>query len=613
MPRISLNKDINTKNVIEHDEYLDIGIQTCKDIQRMILPLCGKMALNNLVVFKDDLRDYLGNVFSNDGIHVLKNIEYVNPVQTFISNYVRYIAERVENAAADGTSTAIYFAATFLECALSNIKADIVKGDRDNRTKSFCKERMLIIENTLYFFNEMIPRLKEDIKRFIIQTSELDYDLRKNFIFHLANTTTKGNTDLSDYVVTLFSDIPELLYQYISYKQSPNETDVDFSIEEVDCDFDIRVALSANTVYNQKLQTEILYEDCIVLPIPNINPMNAKALVEYIDTIKNDNPEQAIIVIVNGADDASNVYLEKNLNRENIVFSRYVAPNEVLQGNPLEIHALQVVCEREPINPISVKDIEKGAIHNVRCHIANHVIKLSNLFSGESNQLHPFFVDKSYDPYTKLCKEVESQIVFLESAHHLQNKRTQLEEFVRIYKKLVCNRLPNLLIGGSSVDHIHNINIVDDVLGAVSVALKHGFIVDGMSKFYLITSRFFCEYRTNYPEYADIIERIDNSFLTFLKVIYCDMNHNHNDSDFADMTSCYVDNDFFARFTKLSIIDQCSGNLFVEDEFNRAGEGEYIVQSALSFKEFFRRLEETIPKLIKTNAVTVRNGIAEKE
>mgnify|MGYP003585362913 CR=1 FL=1 len=602
MGRLSLNDKMGMNNTFDNNEYIKTVIDTCSAIQEMILPLCGKNAMFDLVVFKEDTRDYFNNVFSNDGIHVLKNIEFINPIQTFIANYIRYVAERVEKAAADGTSTAVYFTATVLKSAMMFAQ---LKNAQIENNKHFNKAaQMEFSKNLSNIVDDYITQIRNRMSNFKIEPSELSYEERQLLIRNLALTTSKGNTFIAECAVQLFSDIPPILYKYVTHKRSFNETDEDLKIVNPTCDFDVKVRLSANTVYNKNLGTEILYESCTIIPIPNLNAMNSKAVVDFLNKQKEVKP---FIVLVNGGDDATNIYLEKELNREDVVFARYIAPNEILMDNPLEINVLQVVSGHDTINPLSVTDIEKCLINNVHCGVIDKTLSISNLFDKGNSYIHPSYHSEDNPAYTKLYKDIEGHIDLLEKSHNMKDVKQRLEEFVRVYMKLVCSRLPKLQIGGSSINHLFNINIVDDVLGVVSVAMKHGFVIDGVLKLKLLCNQLNDEFTDLYNnDLNPMLMNINNDMNEFITAI--DDRIESLDSDVLNIVN----------MQSSGLSEQCTDMSFFDvfgdmDDASFSSDQQFIIQSFLAFDELFSRMKETLPKLIRTNTVIVKNGIVEKE
>lgn len=568
--RIQLTSDLYKRNVVDFEDFSDLIIKTLEQVQYDILPLSGKNALLNIVVFKDNSTSYLNNVFSNDGIHILKNTEYINPIQTYIVNYIRHIAERVEDAASDGTSTAIFIAASFIKSVFKELRHMREYSDTVDNTMS----------NTIDVRNKIVQGLtntREKMKGQALYLNDLSRDDKKKAIYQLALTTSKGNEVMAQCAVELFMDIPEVLYKYVSYQRSEIETDTDISIEKVEYDFALAVNPSANIEYNAHLSTELHYDRCDVVLIPNVNHVNAKSLLSYID--KNYTEDTKLIVVVNGADDHTNVYLEKELGIREIPFCKTVAFLPSFVNNPLELNILQTVSGLSIIDPLAITDFEKTTIKNVKCQLRNRTLYFYNLFESNGSILHPSYLSKDNEDYTKLCLELEDRINSLENKHEVKNIQQDLNEFVRLYSSMVCSKLPKLMIGGSSINHLYNINVVDDVLGVVSVALKEGIIFDTIPKL------------INYLP-MDIFPEVINELQDFYKVISGSSIRIHDKTDDIDPDDFFVGPDSWKKVS-----------------FNRTN----IVQSFKSIDELFNRIIETIPYLICTDRIIVRDGIMEKE
>jgi hypothetical protein len=567
--RIQLTSDLYKRNVVDFEDFSELIIKTLEQVQEDILPLSGKNALLDIVVFKDSATSYLNNVFSNDGIHILKNTEYINPIQTYIVNYIRHIAERVEDAASDGTSTAIFTAASFIKNAFKELKHMREYSDTVYNTMS----------NTVDIKNKIVQGLidtQAKMKKQALYLNDLSRDDKEKAIYQLALTTSKGNEIMAQCAVDLFMDIPEVLYKYVSYQRSEIETDIDISIEKVEHDFALAVNPSANIEYNAHLSTELHYDLCDVVLIPNVNSVNVKSLLSYLD--KNYTGDNNVIVVVNGADDHTNVFLEKELGVREIPFCKTVAFLPSFVNNPLELNILQVVSGLNIIDPLAIADFDKSTIKNVKCQLRNRTLYFYNLFENNDSILHPSYLNKDHKDYTKLCSELEKRINNLENKHEVKNVQQDLNEFVRLYSSMVCSRLPKLVIGGSSINHLYNINVVDDVLGVVSVALKEGVIFDTIPKLMnYLPKDIFPDVLTDLKEFYKVTS---GSFISI--------------SDTVDIDP----DDFFI-----------SPNKWRKVSFSKLN----VVQSFKSIDELFNRIIETIPYLICTDRIIVRDGIMEKE
>jgi hypothetical protein len=189
----------------------------------------------------------------------------------------------------------------------------------------------------------------------------------------------------------------------------------------------------------------------------------------------------------------------------------------------------------------------------------------------------------------------------LKTSHNSSDLRYELDEFTRMFRLMVSSKSPILVIGGSTVDHLAMINVVADVLGAVSVAMKHGVIVDAIPKIYTIFGSI-----VGVPsEYLEFINRIREFFERYTLLTYqFDVDRVEGMlagiSKLASQTTeTGLSQVFFGNDTWQAIADSNIGKV-------------RVVQSYRSFEEMFRRLVDTIPKLITIDKVIIPHGIIDR-
>lgn len=590
--RIVLDANLGRTNVISFDDFSSIAIDTLEEIIDTILPLCGSDALHDLVIYRNLATDFASNVFSNDGIHILKNMEHLSPIQIYITNYIRYIAERVERAAADGTSTAIYLASTLIVGIIEEIQHIRTNAYNDpddiNIYRNIMSKTNAISNNVIYLLDELLAF----IKRIKFDVNEVSKECKNEFIYKLAHTTSKQNDTLTDFTVELFSDLPEMLYEHTTYRRSQIETNEDFTVERPEYDYSITVLPSNNTKYNEKLGTELYHENCDLLICPSLFG-RVGYLLQYlsereIDPIEKDIP---LVILYTGGDDSENVKLETSVNKDIITVCRQTVYNPVFVNNPLELKIIQAMAGVDPIIQLSTEEFKQSVIKDVRIRLHGKDLLIYDLFSKETLPLHPSYVQNTHPEYTKLQKELEERISTLKASHNRKNMSGEIDEFVRLYRNMICSKLPILTIGGSTIDHLANINVVDDVLGVVSVAMKNGVIIDLMPKFHHAVQRItteFIEYELPYAiHFEECIE------------------------DFCRLT--YKNDDICSSFSKVTKDTVIRDSMFVDNHWVKFTEDNasevVVVQSYKAIEETLLRLKETVPRITCTDRIIVPNGV----
>lgn len=616
--RIILNANVDRRNVVLFEDFIEIFITTLQTIREEVMPLCGKDAVHALVIYENLGNDYMQNVFSNDGIHILKNTEYMNPIQTYITNCIRYIAERVERAAADGTSTAIYLATSLLIDTLYDVRS-VYSTENENYAEdenlpiSVIYSSMRVVNKQAADVVTVLNELQRFIEKIVVRFNDINDNFKRKLIYHLAYTTSKGNTKLTEYTVDLFHHLPELLYEHTLYRRSKIETEEAFIVEHPEHDMSVAVSPSHNIQYNEKLGTELVYEQCDLLVIPNLY-----GRVHHVKSFITDRKEliaageqlKPLVIVYCGGDDSDHIVLEREVDFTTMALCKYLAYEPVFANNPLELKIVQVMGGLEPTIPDSINDVEQCVLHNVKCRIYDNCLFIYNLFDHAHLPFHPSYVTKDHAAYNKICLELEKQITYLKTTHTTKNTTSEMNAFIRMYRNLVCSKLPMLTIGGSTVEHLSNYNVVQDVLGVVSVSLKHGVIIDMMPKI----AKFFSDFM-EMQDVDDWVRDFYNDILNYVELTY--RGNTVIDGLFPSETNTFLSESL--RHIKYLVFDQEKETWVLNDMENTwvlddkeeidSANGTLVVQSYKAIQETIHRLIETVPKFIKTDRIIVPGGV----
>ena len=606
-----INANVGKTNVVSFGEFYTHSTTTLDDIIDMIIPMSGPNALTDLVITRHSAGDYMANVFSNDGIHLLKSMAYISPIEKYVADYVRYIAERVERAAADGTSTAIYFAAYLIKQLLSEVSAIRLENKSDNRDiQKINNITTLILElskSANYVFDSLINSLES--MRIDIKSAGLD--LKKTIISKLAHTTSKGNRLLTEFAVDIFSNLPEELYEHITYRRDDTESETDFRVDIPDYDAIVNIVASPLTPYNSKLSTELIWESCDLLICPSmfesgifVNEYIRRRNEEY-----KDKPIKPLVILYTGANDQDLIAIEKLIDVKNTALCRHTVYNPAFINNPLELNIIQAMGNIDPIRQMSLEDVELSVIRDVKCRIYGNELYIHNLFINEGSYIHPSYLRQDHHAYNKLRIDLEDEIKRLKTSHGKDSVRTNLNELVRLYRLLICSRLPVLTIGGSTVNHLANINVVDDVLGVVSVAMRHGVIIDMIPKIQYTVAKILEATQFSWLKY------FNEAILNFIHLTY---GQNYVDTKFAairfQLRNKTIDDANMDEGPQHMDLDVDMRDLvFYGNEwydFKTEGINSInVVQSYKAMLETLTRLKETIPRLICTDRIIVQDGV----
>ena len=651
-PKEVLNAHLGKTNMMDHSTFTELMTMTMQELKEMILPLCGKNALHNLVIYQQMGGSFNTNVFSNDGIHMLKSIEYASPIQTYIVNYVKYISDKVELASADGTSTAIYLAADAIRRgfeitdAIRNLKMELDDGvlktirsydyavnKRDDLlgssfkkepfiafvkdTNMLCKvtprnnrsitdicirnigKCMLSDKEYKVAIAELITQMNDEFLTFMselhaikIDLNEISDKLRDILIHKLAYTTSHGVSDLADYAVTIFTNMPPELYDMATYIREGIETDTPLSIEYKDYDAALTVLPTVNTVYNHNLFTEVKHDKADILVVPEVTPVVwVKEIIE--DYQKTDTHLFILMKHLNPTDEVALGNMMEPEKASLLIHTNHTAG---MLTNPIELMALLATAGNTYTTPKDVTELRNCIIDDVDCSIKmGNTLRISRLYECDG-YMHKSYKEEDHPYYSKLVEEISGKIAQLKASHNASNTEKEIDEFMRIFRSMVCFRLPIIVVGGTTTENLAYRNIVEDVNGVVSVALREGVILDAI------------------PKLSDMIKKypVINAILSkSLKVFKDEMYDIPGETvaalPFAAILEYLKVND--KRYNiSLSPLDDTELLGFLEESYELT-----TVQSFKSVHETIKRLHETVPKLLMTDSVIVPHSVVNND
>ncbi len=579
-PKEVLNSNIDKLNAIRHEDFVEIADNTVSSIAKMILPLCGKNALYDLVVYQQMAGDYNTNVFSNDGIHILQSLEFMSPIQTYICNYIKYIADRVEKASADGTSTAILLSCTLLSSVLR--EGQEIRSMEDlndaNVVAMLCRSAETL--------SKSLKQVREDLEDCKIDLSKVTEDIRSRLIYQLAYTTSKGMGDLAEYMVEIYKDLPEELYSFSVYTKEIVETDTRFRIKHFDYDLGLSVLPSTATIYNANLYTEVERKSPKVLILPEgIDDINL--LLDYLANLIGREDTTHVFVVTKELLPKDEIAILNQFDPKSITLCQHTNYNKCLLNNPIELMAALASSGKEYTQLKSIEDLDSILLSpdSVKIIDGNN-LQMFGLYEATDSYIHPLYKgDSPY--YNQLVHELSTKINELRGSHS-SNTTSDLKTFMTIFKLLVCPKLPVLVIGGSTIEILANTNVVNDVSGVVSTALRHGVVIDLL------------------PKLQNIFKVIPSmrDYVTKLVEYFYELDSPEHDISLPAKAFTFIDTHY-----ELPVLAEDDAEF---NSFLITGSTFSVVQSYKAIDETIKRLHETIPKMYKIDRVIVPHSVMDK-
>ena len=551
--RLILHNNIGSANCISQKEWYELSFLTLDTLKKSLMSSFGKDASNTLIIHENISSS---SVFTQDGIHIVSSFEFASLIQTYIARYVQYIGERVEKGARDGTTTAMVL---FVDILYAIYKDFFDKIFVVNTEKSI-QEINILLNKYVVSVKEVLTDLinfTNDRKMSMEEITSSYHLSKEEIIYNLSYITSKGNKNLSNTMVDMFKDMPIELYDYFVYYRSDIETENPFEVHAPEYDYELVTLIrSGISHFNTELNT--VYEgnvDLVLFP-EMIYDTDVDKIKEIEATIESlgDN----VVIIWNTINDKLVRIWEKNFTNKTLIFIQYVNYVQNLRESGIELSGLLKGC---------YKTEDSYFIRDVFVRIEQNNIKINNIIKFHNDG---YINEKYYEEgeFKDFVDEVASYISKLKNTHTKSDVEFELKEAIKIYRKLVAPKYPILRIGGRTLDHLSLIDVIEDTVGSLTIALEKGCIVDGLLH---ISKYLKKQYNRSYKE---------NNQSTIYRIYEI----------------------FTKEFTSLFEIANTNTN----------SENNCVIQNYMTYRETFDRLFEVLPKLILTTEVLVPGTISLK-
>lgn len=168
-------------NVISREKLREVQLQTLVETDKIVSYTFGPQNSNTQIMTGDPTNpNTIVSEFTKDGHTVLKNIQYVGPIENSILAELRNITQHVVNTVGDGTTSAVKLS-TAIFTALCSLETNA------KRTPF----------GLMRDFNIVVEKIKERIKS---HSREITID----DIYNIALISTNGNTTIADFMKQIY-------------------------------------------------------------------------------------------------------------------------------------------------------------------------------------------------------------------------------------------------------------------------------------------------------------------------------------------------------------------------------------------------------------------------
>lgn len=575
-PRLNLKAAQGATNIVSFKDFAEIATGVLDRIIDTVLTVYGSKAMTVMLVPEIKGNQTSANIYTSDGINILKSMEFVNPLETHIADYVRYVGDRVEKRTGDGSSTAILLTCKLMKHILMN-RVDLA--DENIEARLYLSSELQ--QNVIKFLDD----LSISVEKLVVNLDDVSDEFRNNLLYKLCLITTKGEKHLSKTISEMYTYLPGTLRGTSLYTTSEYETDEKFITFSPDNDMYLTVYTSKRAILNSNLNTKIKHSNADVLLLPEI-PEDPQIVLDFIE--KRDSSNHLVIVMPT-ANVAVDNFIEGQLDHSKVTLCSRTATSQIHINNPIDIITVLAMAGKKFDGVINLDTMENDlCVKNLKIVIEDNELSMTGLYES-INGLHPLFVDKSSKFYNEHEEELRTEIDELTMKGNKTDGSIQnLKVFLRLYRKLTCYKMPRIKIGGSQTEHLAALDVVNDATSAVSDVLDNGVVFDLLPKL-----------QRAMGDRVDIKDLITVSYQlghgkAKLRMIPEDLVVN-NAMFFDKDNACWDE-------YPVGIIDSVDG----------AKEPE-VVQSYNSIKTTIERIKESVVPLTKIDTVIVANSVYAEE
>ena len=579
------------------------------------------------------------NVFTRDGIKTLTAVEFMSPLQKYIQELLTYIGGRVDDKAKDGTTTSMLFAAKLI--------TKLLESDNTVGLKSMSIFHVNLIFRTIFKeLNEVLHAFSFDIAKLLNKkeedlTEEEKTKCAGKIAFIQALSSSGGNVELAQAMKKIFENSPSISWDSLSFRTSRLENGSEWNVEVPDYDYQLPCIVETRGVLNSAGNSELLLENPhVIVSTMGLNDgnMDSEIICNYLKRSVSDD-YSLIIITPNISGGIVQVIDQLNQIRKNKIIAIIHTPGARLNGQAYNWD-LDVLAAISGIKPID-NSRELYMINNIKeveSFVPTKVLwRNNNLFfygvikNVEENckvnpyYLHPETATECYRSTLATCQRM------LEDNRngHMHNESLH-KVFTNALNDLICVRRPFLRLGGGVHDQVANMEVANDVLGAIQSSLKHGFLVGGPLALSNVVLRVYSSYKDKaekatsdelkevYSFAANILKQIYNTVLDIVEVVYeekCTVDSKLMSGELTLDHKKYInalDSERKIRTLSdyLDKMDQIDDDILnLSTEGMELGTQYPVFQPIDITKELLKRTQELLLKFAITNKIVVAGGV----
>lgn len=625
--RTIVNANYGISNIVDIDETEDAITRALRQCEDVLKKHCGPLSGYAMLIDQAGSGiDFRPSIFTRDGIRILRSVDTVSPLETYVKDMLTYIGTRVDNYAKDGTTTSMLFAACFIRYILER------KKDLPHLSNY---EYILATQEVIDAFEESLKKFTFDVERFAGKKGKLteaeEMKVAGEIAFCQTLSSSGGDLDLALTMKKIFEASPRVTWDFITYHNSPKETDKPFYVEVPDYDIKLRCHLATNgaKVYNRAVGSEYLAQNIRTIVSSDgliAGSTKVESLIKYIQTYPDDEPLAIIAPAFNN--EITMMIDDLNSTRKNPISLWMYVTTTMLSGSSYawELMITNAICGCEPYNTVCTNGKEFSdeftfiakelSFHDGCLYITSSVEPLKD------SCIHPYYANPEIatEYYKDVLHMIQDQIDAYTNGHKPDG--TTLQYYIEMLNRICCVHRPTLLLGGTVHEQIANAEVANDVLGAIMSTLKHGSTINGCLSALLAAHRTLQllavrnDDNTRMRQFKDIlIDGIVEGLELVVNTTYTDDTNPDVKAPYVEFLTSTVYDDADNVCNSKNYVNVfggcCDLDTFRKEYMNTGDAVKYypVMHPVGIYTEMMKRAREILLKFILTNQIIVHGGV----
>jgi hypothetical protein len=490
--RIAMNDCKNIKNVVDSENFTKTIDETLSQFINYLVSINGPFARYGFIyqckIAPNEIMAPIGTgkmdnrIFMKDGSHIIRNIEFISPVQQYLKSTIHYYGDRIDSACSDGTTTAMLLASI------------VLKHFYEHRNYFNVCTTHEFFELTRSVYNELIEEFKSSIitKEFLMQEYGCTINEAATAIAYLqAYTSTGGDKEIAKAVSEYFKDMPPISWEGKISTLTPSTESREYRVRAFKKEYEVYLDSMFSTYQNYNNDRGRTYKmdhiDLLVLPKGLADAsVETEEVYSY---IKNSDPAQPLLILVPGG---SYLGTQVLVNIDALAFNTKKHVSVCTYGLPLSYSSpinfivLALIGKANKPEYNGVNNIEDCIIHDVSVFHNGHQLCINNLTPKDDRivdtNIHPGETYPDDYPWYTETKEFLTKYYIKQKQAHVKNafELNDIEDGLSI---MCVKKSVYLCQGGLTHEMAVTMPVLEDAIGAALASVKYGFIFNGTSKF----------------------------------------------------------------------------------------------------------------------------------